>query len=63
MGSLEVTQTGELKNAIFSRGENRTQIILRFLAGNIFLAGNSMKIAVNNQFEREMHLFLAKTEV
>ena len=47
----------------FFLGVNRTQIILRFWAANIFLAGNSMKIAVNKQFEREMHLFLAKREV
>lgn len=54
MGSLEVTRTGELQEChrSFPGGKLHTDNTA-LLGSNIFLAENSIKIAFNNQFQRE----------
>jgi len=46
-GGLEVTRTKEQRNYIFAWREiAHTYVTLRFWAARVFLAGNSMKIAL-----------------
>ena len=55
MGSLKVTQTGELESAIFSQSQIAHNTLCVW-AANVSLPGNSLKIAFDNQFERENFL-------